>query len=145
MERSTFFTEEELKKAMDYIDEYVWSEFEQGVDFEDLKRVPVAYTELGEENEYPVQVYYDLVKGRCLTEIIDDDDYDTRLYVIEYKESEALLSELECLDFCAAVFWWYDSEEEHPIRDAKLVEERYADFDDRRAYMLINVTAEEVK
>lgn len=51
-------TFEKIKK---YYEEYCLKEFEQEPDeFTENDKIGVAYTDLGEENEYPCQVYIDL-------------------------------------------------------------------------------------
>lgn len=57
----------QLAKAKDLINAFCRSEYQSEADFSDLKHIGIAYTELGDENEHPIQVEINLVNNSVNT------------------------------------------------------------------------------
>ena len=86
------------------IDSFCESEFGLRSSFDDPYMVPLAYTELGDDNEIPVQVYADLVRFRLVRY-----EYDECTYVneIQYDSLKDLcVYGLTDMDFEDLVFEW---------------------------------------
>ena len=84
-----------MDRAMSLIDEFCIHEYDAPADFSDLSKIGVAYTTVGDERQFPLQVYIDLegrkIKRELDGKLLDSWRYDTLGELIE--------TELEGLDF----------------------------------------------
>lgn len=91
-----------------YNREYAHSKTEEKLDLE--KDIPLAYTELGGNNEFPVQVYVNLKELKVKYEITDENGAHM---IPELEETYSSLCELideflEYLDFDDLILPFYD-------------------------------------
>ena len=76
------FDKDKFFKWVKYeLNEWSKEEYEHGLDFSDLEKIPLAYTTAGDNEEYEIQVYLDLVSFRWWTEIdgtlFDEEKFDS--------------------------------------------------------------------
>ena len=84
-----------MDRAKSLIDEFCIHEYDAPADFSDLSKVGVAYTTVGDQGQFPLQVYVDLENYKIERELdgkpLDSWQYDTLVELIE--------TELEGMDF----------------------------------------------
>ena len=84
----------QLDQAKQLIDEFCMSEYDAPADFDDLSRIDVAYTTVGNDG-YPLQVYVDLKEYKIEREL-EERPLDVR----QYSSLEELIeNELKGMDF----------------------------------------------
>jgi hypothetical protein len=89
------------------IDSFCESEYGLRTSFDDPYMVPLAYTELGDDNEIPVQVYADLVRFRLVRYEYDNVVECTYVNEIQYDSLKDLcVYGLTDMDFEDLVFEW---------------------------------------
>lgn len=104
-----------------YADEYLDERSKEEI-ISDLKSeypvIPIAYTELGDDGDYPVQVSWNIEKLESITEITDYENEQTYVYIDKYDElfgDFGLSSELY-VDFSTLVYWHWDFDDK-PMGD----------------------------
>lgn len=84
-----------MDRAKSLIDEFCIHEYDAPADFSDLSKVGVAYTTVGDQGQFPLQVYVDLENYKIERKLdgkpLDSWQYDTLVELIE--------TELEGMDF----------------------------------------------
>ena len=100
-----------LEKAKQFITEYCWNEFgaDSEPDFSDLHHIPVAYTELGADNDVPVNVELDLIDCKIYY-YVDSELVDTE----SYRDLKSMISDvLEVMEFDMLISPLYDYVEDY--------------------------------
>lgn len=91
----------QLEKAKKYIGSYLESEFlSENISFDDLEHISAGYTELGENNEYGLQMEIDLVNLK-IRYMLDNEIVKAESYDSLEEMNELALSELNFDDFYA--------------------------------------------
>ena len=96
------------EKALELIDLYLTNEFGEPIDYKDMQayargvEVPLAYTNLGDNEEALIQVYYDL-EGKAFHYVLSGHSKQfasVEIHLYQNHETEAIaLEALECLNF----------------------------------------------
>lgn len=73
---------------LEYVLNFINGEYNSNLTVNDISdsMIPVAYTELGDNNEYPVQTYYDISKHKLIYTMDDKTIYEESCEPYEFED-----------------------------------------------------------